>query len=146
MSGAIQRRRLRLLTARLFTSWIVADQALRDEFTARSGWTTKSPVAPTEYDVLFGDVYVTVSHALDNSGESVVAVPVLFWNADGMKLEILTVRRGARTVGGPGSIDIDDIAHNVPMSQVCATLSPNKKWDIEDLDDDTRARVAAAYT
>lgn len=130
------RTKIRLVTARLFTLRL-RDEEFRKDFSAKSGWSPTSPMVPCEQDTLFGEVYARALPALKASDTAdVVAIPVLFLSKgqDDLKMCILTMGAGNRSRDAFTSIGIDSISHSVTMGQVCETLSPNKKWDVGDLD------------
>ncbi|WHU45091.1 hypothetical protein QNM97_13630 [Gordonia sp. L191] len=135
------KKQLRIVTARLFTLRL-RDEDFREAFAAATGWTAQSPIVPCEHDTLFGEVHTLAVPALAESSSGVVAIPVLFFG-DGkdISLSVLTMSADGHG-GGEGSISIGLISHNVAMAQVCETLSPDKKWDVRDLDTKTTTRLS----
>ncbi|MBY4214604.1 hypothetical protein HQO42_23075 [Rhodococcus fascians] len=129
------RTTLRLATARLFTLRL-RDEKFRESFAVKSGWTPTSPVVPCEFDTLFGEVHRTAVPALQRTDAAVVAIPVLHVDREFKKLSMVVLTMGSddRRRDAYSSIGIDSINHNVTMEQLCQTLSPNKKWDVRDLD------------
>ncbi|MGB3301790.1 MAG: hypothetical protein WBA98_03790 [Gordonia sp. (in: high G+C Gram-positive bacteria)] len=139
--------KLRLAVARMFTASLRVNSDLREQLMSSSGWDQKSPIVPAEGDALYGEVHATALAALEDSPTGVVAVPVCMVKRSDESVEIrihvLTVRTGSPAMDDYSSININDIAHNVTMEQVCETLAP-KGWDLKLLEEDTK-KLTAAY-
>ncbi len=140
MSGNHDRIRGRLATVRIFTAMMRNDN-FRRSFAERSGWTPNSPIVPCESNTLFGEVYEMAIPALDESGATVAAIPVLAMTPQTddsddkltLSLTVVSLRKHVSGEATPeDAIDIDSISHEVTMAQVCETLAPAKKWDISD--------------
>lgn len=123
--------KIRLLIARL-AQMTVLSPASRRKFQEETPWHPRMTMIPSEWSRTIGDVREEARKCFAR-GESVVIAPVLMKpSGDGYKLSVAFIHQDE--VDDFWAENIGQMNPAVTIGELMEVLSPNKRWDFNDID------------